>query len=185
MLREVCVRNIALIDELRMEFLPGLNVLTGETGVGKSLLIGALSLLLGGRASASQIRSGAKDASVDGVFEPSGEDLRDELNAILGAAVTYARKPRCSETLVAGCSDQVAVDQLAAGLSAADASLDAVGASLVAARQFCEGEHPDVGDARTACLSARQGNQMLALSSAIAGLGALQAILLAEANKGG
>ncbi|NOZ23735.1 MAG: DNA repair protein RecN [Planctomycetes bacterium] len=85
MLREICVRDFALIDEARVEFLPGLNVLTGETGVGKSLLIGALHLLLGGRASAGQVRTGAKGASVDGVFDlPKGE-LRKEIGAMLNA----------------------------------------------------------------------------------------------------
>ncbi|MCK5447534.1 MAG: AAA family ATPase, partial [Gemmatimonadetes bacterium] len=51
MLKELHVRNYAVIDDLRIELQPGLNVLTGETGAGKSLIVGALSLLLGERAS--------------------------------------------------------------------------------------------------------------------------------------
>ena len=85
MLREVCVRDFALIEEARVEFLSGLNVLTGETGVGKSLLIGALQLLLGGRASTGQIRTGAKDASVDGVFDLPKGAVREEIARMLEA----------------------------------------------------------------------------------------------------
>src|SRR5690606_36551311 len=59
----------ALIDQLTVRLGPGLNVLTGETGAGKSIIVGALSLLLGERASADVVRSGAARASVEGVFE--------------------------------------------------------------------------------------------------------------------
>ena len=84
MLHEVCATNLALIEEARVEFAPGLNVLTGETGVGKSLLIGALSLLLGGRASAEQVRSGAKQATVDGVLDAPETALCSEIGEIVG-----------------------------------------------------------------------------------------------------
>jgi DNA repair protein RecN (Recombination protein N) len=58
MLRELHVRNYAVIDDLTLELQPGLNVLTGETGAGKSLIVGALSLLLGERASSDVVRAG-------------------------------------------------------------------------------------------------------------------------------
>lgn len=69
MLRELRVRNYAVIDDVRLELGPGLNVLTGETGAGKSILVGALSLLVGERASADVIRAGEERALVEGVFE--------------------------------------------------------------------------------------------------------------------
>ncbi len=69
MLANLRVRNYALLDEVDIEFTPGLNVLTGETGSGKSILIGALSLILGGRAASESIRGGARSAVVEGLFE--------------------------------------------------------------------------------------------------------------------
>jgi DNA repair protein RecN (Recombination protein N) len=63
------VSNFALIGELNAEFVPGFNVLTGETGAGKSIIIGALMLLLGERASLDQIRTGEEFATVSGLFE--------------------------------------------------------------------------------------------------------------------
>jgi DNA repair protein RecN (Recombination protein N) len=69
MLSELRIRNFALIDQLTVRLGPGLNVLTGETGAGKSIIVGALSLLLGERASADVVRTGADRASVEGVFE--------------------------------------------------------------------------------------------------------------------
>jgi DNA repair protein RecN (Recombination protein N) len=68
-LLELRVENYAVIDSLAVEFAPGLNLLTGETGAGKSILIGALSLLLGDKASTDMIRHGAEKAVVSGVFE--------------------------------------------------------------------------------------------------------------------
>ncbi len=69
MLGWIHVRNIAVIDDLRVEFEPGLNLLTGETGAGKTILIDALSLILGSRASSDLIRTGAEQASVEAGFE--------------------------------------------------------------------------------------------------------------------
>jgi DNA repair protein RecN (Recombination protein N) len=68
-LLELRVENYAVIDSLAVEFAPGLNLLTGETGAGKSILIDALSLLLGDKASTEMIRHGAEKAVVSGVFE--------------------------------------------------------------------------------------------------------------------
>jgi DNA repair protein RecN (Recombination protein N) len=74
MLSELRIRNFALIDRLSVRLGPGLNVLTGETGAGKSIIVGALSLLLGERASAEVVRAGEDRASVEGVFDVSGRD---------------------------------------------------------------------------------------------------------------
>lgn len=74
MLSELRIRNFALIDRLSVRLGPGLNVLTGETGAGKSIIVGALSLLLGERASADVVRAGEDRASVEGVFDVSARD---------------------------------------------------------------------------------------------------------------
>jgi DNA repair protein RecN (Recombination protein N) len=72
MLIELRLENYAVIDNLAVEFAPGLNLLTGETGAGKSILIDALALLLGDKASADVIRSGADRAVIAAVFEIEG-----------------------------------------------------------------------------------------------------------------
>src|ERR1039458_6846596 len=69
MLLLLVVENYAVVDRLRVRFHPGLNLLTGETGSGKSIVVDALGLLLGGRASTDMIRSGRERARVSGVFE--------------------------------------------------------------------------------------------------------------------
>lgn len=68
MLEDLSIKNFALIDSVNIEFKKGFTVLSGETGAGKSILIGALSFLLGGKASVEQIRSGSQEASVVGTF---------------------------------------------------------------------------------------------------------------------
>lgn len=73
MLAELRIKNFALIDELHLSFQPGFTVLTGETGAGKSLLIDAISLLVGGRGSSEQIRSGAEEAQLEAAFHLSDE----------------------------------------------------------------------------------------------------------------
>ena len=76
MLRFLSIRNLAVIDRLELEFEPGLNVLTGETGAGKSILVGAVGLLVGGRASAELVRTGEDQAAIEAVFEdPDGREL--------------------------------------------------------------------------------------------------------------
>ncbi len=69
MLVELVVENYAVIDHLRVRFHPGLNLLTGETGSGKSIVVDSLALLWGGRASVDMIRSGADRARISGIFE--------------------------------------------------------------------------------------------------------------------
>jgi DNA repair protein RecN (Recombination protein N) len=69
---ELRLENYAVVDNLAVEFAPGLNLLTGETGAGKSILIDALALLLGDKASADVIRSGADKATISAVFEVEG-----------------------------------------------------------------------------------------------------------------
>jgi DNA repair protein RecN (Recombination protein N) len=75
LLKELRVRDLALVAECRVRFGPGLNLLTGETGSGKSLIVDALSLTLGARAGLDQVRHGAERATVEGVFESGGAAL--------------------------------------------------------------------------------------------------------------
>src|SRR5450432_1708001 len=69
MLLELVVENYAVVERLRVHFHAGLNLLTGETGSGKSIVVDALGLLLGGRASADTIRTGQSRARVAGIFD--------------------------------------------------------------------------------------------------------------------
>jgi DNA repair protein RecN (Recombination protein N) len=75
-LREIHVRNLAVLAEAAVEFGGGLNVLSGETGAGKSIVVDSLALLSGARASADMIRSEADALTVSGVFEPAGDGWR-------------------------------------------------------------------------------------------------------------
>lgn len=74
MLKLLTLNNIALVEKLSLEFQPGLNVLTGETGAGKSIIIDAVAFLLGGRADRDLIRSGTSKAYVEGLFDLSGNE---------------------------------------------------------------------------------------------------------------
>lgn len=81
MLLELQVENYAVVERVRVRFHAGLNVLTGETGSGKSIVVDALGLLFGGRASAEMVRSGADRARVSGIFEvPQDPGLRTLLS---------------------------------------------------------------------------------------------------------
>ena len=73
MLRLLSITNFATIEQLEIELAPSLSVLTGETGAGKSIIVDALSLLLGGRADVGMVRSGARQSRVEGVFLLSGD----------------------------------------------------------------------------------------------------------------
>jgi len=82
MLVELLVENFAVADRVRLRLHPGLNVLSGETGSGKSLIVDSLALLFGGRASADLVRSGAERARIAGIFEaPRNRDLTALLDA--------------------------------------------------------------------------------------------------------
>ncbi|MDR0597907.1 MAG: DNA repair protein RecN [Treponema sp.] len=83
MLEELNVRNYALVDKLSVSFGGGLNILTGETGAGKSIIVGALGFLLGAKADAAVIRSGSEEASVSAVVSIR-EDNRDALDWLSG-----------------------------------------------------------------------------------------------------
>ncbi len=109
MLRFLSIRRLAVIDSAEVEFEPGLNVLTGETGAGKSILVEAVGLLLGGRASGDLVRTGEETAAIEAIFESGGEELlvRREITAqgrsrafINGALVTATALKELSGRLI-------------------------------------------------------------------------------------
>ena len=79
MLTSLQVRNFAIIDQAEVEFAPGMTVLTGETGAGKSILVDALGLVLGERGGTGLVRSGAKRAEFTAEFEVLGLSRRHRL----------------------------------------------------------------------------------------------------------
>ena len=84
MLRFLRIQHLAVIDRLELDFGPGFTVLTGETGAGKSILVGAVGLLVGGRASADLVRTGEDLATIEAIFEtPDGREMivRREVSA--------------------------------------------------------------------------------------------------------
>ncbi|MGB6067718.1 MAG: DNA repair protein RecN [Desulfomonilaceae bacterium] len=104
MLKYLKISGLAIIDKVEVEFRDGFNVLTGETGAGKSILIGALDLLLGSRGSSDIIRTGEEEAQVEGLFEiPEGMTLPIEPGSglarseelILSRRVSRSGKSRC------------------------------------------------------------------------------------------
>ncbi len=90
MLRHLSVKNLAIVAEAQIDFDPGLNVVTGETGAGKSVLIGALNLVLGERADRGAIRGGADETIVEACFELADSRMIDRLLEEMGL-------PSCEE----------------------------------------------------------------------------------------
>lgn len=92
MLRFLSINRLAVIDRLELEFAPGFSVLTGETGAGKSILVGAVGLLAGGRASADLVRTGEDTATVEAIFEAAdGTEtiVRREISAQAGRSRAF------------------------------------------------------------------------------------------------
>jgi DNA repair protein RecN (Recombination protein N) len=87
-LRELHISNLAVIADARIEFAAGLNCFTGTTGAGKSLVIGAIELLLGLRTPADMLRAGVAEARVSGVFEINSKPLLAELETIADAPLS-------------------------------------------------------------------------------------------------
>lgn len=77
MLKSLYIQNYALIDTLNIQFEPGFSVITGETGAGKSIILGAIGLLLGQRADSKSIKSGASKCTIEAVFDLSKYEMRD------------------------------------------------------------------------------------------------------------
>src|SRR5258706_8357255 len=95
MLRFLRIRHLAVIDSVEVEFDPGLSVLTGETGAGKSILVEAVGLLMGGRASADLIRTGESQATVQAVFEaPASSSSQSNGELIVRREITAQGRSR-------------------------------------------------------------------------------------------
>jgi DNA repair protein RecN (Recombination protein N) len=102
MLEELRIQNFAIIDKLELNFAPGFNVITGETGAGKSIIVDAVELLLGAKTDASFIRAGSEKAVVEGVFalNPAAQSVvkpilqREEMEAEDPAFITLTREIR-------------------------------------------------------------------------------------------
>ncbi|MBN2468119.1 MAG: DNA repair protein RecN [Deltaproteobacteria bacterium] len=102
MLTDLQIKNFAIIDDLHIPFSPGLTILSGETGAGKSIIVGALNLILGGRAAGDLIRTGETEAIVEAVLDISGDasfqqklvekDLAKEKNATILLKRTISRE---------------------------------------------------------------------------------------------
>ncbi|MGB8657245.1 MAG: DNA repair protein RecN [Candidatus Zixiibacteriota bacterium] len=84
MLKNLRIRNYALVEDLEVEFGPGLNVITGATGAGKSIIVGAVNLILGERASSEAVRTGFDSASIEAVFELTDDRSLESLLRGLG-----------------------------------------------------------------------------------------------------
>ncbi len=102
MLTELRIRNFAIIESLTLPLAPGFNVLTGETGAGKSIIVGALGLLLGERASAELIRTGADRAIVEGVFDVADKAEVERMLDERGIELEEGRVVLRREVAVAG-----------------------------------------------------------------------------------
>ncbi len=102
MLTELRIRNFAIIESLTLPLAPGFNVLTGETGAGKSIIVGALGLLLGERASAELIRTGADKAIVEGVFDVADKADIERMLEERGIELEEGRVVLRREVAVAG-----------------------------------------------------------------------------------
>src|SRR6202790_4089435 len=87
MIRELFVQNFALIEDVRVELQPGFCAWTGETGAGKSLLLGALGLLLGDRGSSELLRTGAEELRSTARFALVGPEVRADIERILDSAL--------------------------------------------------------------------------------------------------
>ena len=77
MIKQLYIKNFTLIDTLDMTFRPGFSVITGETGAGKSIILGAIALLLGQRADSKAIKSGAERCIIEAHFDLSRYSIED------------------------------------------------------------------------------------------------------------
>jgi len=93
MLYELSIQHFALLEQVHLRLSPGFTVLTGETGAGKSILVDAIAMLLGGRASAEDVRHGADQARIEGVFVLPGEGAGRRLQTVLEAQGLWTGEP--------------------------------------------------------------------------------------------
>ena len=159
MLTHLRITDFALLDDVEIDFGPGFNVLTGETGAGKSLLVEAVALLRGGRASAEVVRAGAEEARVEAVFEPPHGPAAEALKERLERAGIDPSEEGLIVRRIIGKSGRgrVYINNV---LSTAAALGDVAGVLIELAGQH---EHQTLGDAarHLAILDAFAGNEAL------------------------
>ena len=126
MLARLYIKDFALIEEVAIEFGPDLNIITGETGAGKSILLGALNSILGGPVSADLVRSGAARCTVEGLFEFATEDPTCQRLETLGTSLDDGQLVLRREIHASGRSRA-----LANGLSLPLKKLKEIGSILV------------------------------------------------------
>ena len=100
MLRFLRIQHLAVIDRLELELDPGLTVLTGETGAGKSILVGAVGLLVGGRASADLVRTGEDQAVIEASEKVLAAPLAQMLLSLSGSSKPSTGMPAGQATLI-------------------------------------------------------------------------------------
>src|SRR5689334_23897651 len=88
MLRELHISNLAVISDVRIELAPGLNCFTGATGAGKSLVIGAIEVLLGLRSPAEMLRPGSDEGRVSGLFEMRNKEVLGRIEQLTDSPIT-------------------------------------------------------------------------------------------------
>lgn len=162
MLRELSVQNLALIEDARVELQPGYCAWTGETGAGKSLLLTALGLVLGGKASADLVRVGKGEARAAAVFEVSDPALKAGVEGILGGPLEDGQL-----ILTRRVSAQGRGSAQANGLPVTVATLQALGAHLVDVHGQNEGRALVDPDRQRALLDAHGGLDPLAEAYAL------------------
>ncbi|HMU27808.1 MAG TPA: AAA family ATPase [Solirubrobacterales bacterium] len=154
MLRELRIENLLLIERAELRLGPGLNVLTGETGAGKTVLAHSLDLLMGGKAKKGIVRSGAPEAWVEGVFDLPPEWHGDEELADL-----LDRIPAGSEEVVLGrrVSESGRTSAFVGGRSASAADLQLLATRLIAFYGQHEHRRLTIGSAQLAMVDRAAG----------------------------
>ncbi len=111
MLELLNIKNLALIEDMRLEFHPGLNVLTGESGAGKSFILRALNFIMGERIQSSMVRPGAEKAIVEAMFELDGQELilRRELVAATGRSRYFLNDSLSSQDKIQSMRDRLLI----------------------------------------------------------------------------
>src|SRR5437763_2424104 len=188
MLRFLRITHLAVIDAAEVEFGPGLNVLTGETGAGKSILVEAVGLLLGGRASADMVRTGEDVATIEAIFETGGEELlvRREITAqgrsrafVNGALATAAVLRDLSSRLVElhGQHEHQTLLDPASHLDVVDTygGLEAMAAPVAAAFDLWQASGADLSRVRKAVADRQTRQELVAFQLAELDRAALKA----------
>ncbi|MCB0857644.1 MAG: DNA repair protein RecN [Solirubrobacterales bacterium] len=154
MLRELRIENLLLIEKAELRLGPGLNVLTGETGAGKTVLAYSLDLLMGGKARKGIVRPGAPEAWVEGVFDlPPEWNQDDELSELLD------RIPAGSDEIVLGrrVSEGGRTSAFVGGRSASAADLQMLGSRLLAFYGQHEHRRLTIGSSQLAMVDSAAG----------------------------